>query len=296
MGRELAAQFAVARRTYEEASAAVGFDLARLCFEGPEDALVLTANTQPAILTTSIAVLRVLEAECGLVWDVCAGHSLGEWSALVAARALQFADAVRLVNLRGQFMQEAVPPGEGAMAAILGLAAGPLGEALLEAAQGEVVTAANLNGAGQIVIAGHKGAVERAMVLAKARGAKRAVPLPVSAPFHCPLMAPAAARLDDALLDVAVMDPVRPVVTNVDATPNTQRKHVKPLLVAQVTAPVRWEESVQALAAMGVTRALELGAGSTLSGLVKRIAPTIQTTSIGEPHEVLAYAGTRSAS
>jgi [acyl-carrier-protein] S-malonyltransferase len=290
MGAELAREFEPARRVFEEADAALGFALSKLCWEGPEAELTLTANTQPAILTNSIAVLRTLQAEKGLAFDVCAGHSLGEWSALVAASALDFADAVRLVRLRGQAMQEAVPPGQGAMAAIMGLALPELEAVCAEAAQGEVVSPANLNGAGQIVIAGQAGAVDRAIGLAKQRGAKRAVALQVSAPFHCALMVPAAERLEQALADVAARDPRVPVVSNVEATPYRERIRVKELLVRQVTSPVRWEASVQRLAADGVSEALELGSGAVLAGLVKRIAPGIKVTTIGEPHEVKAWA------
>lgn len=286
MGRDLSAEFAVARQTFEEADSALGYALSKICFEGPEDALTLTANTQPAILTTSIAVYRAL-GEPAFV--VAAGHSLGEWTALVAAGAIAFSDAVRLVHLRGKFMQEAVPPGEGAMAALLGLDAVQVENVCRDAAQGQVVSPANLNGAGQIVVAGHAAAVERACALAKERGAKRAVPLSVSAPFHCALMAPAAEKLRDALETVKVSAPRAKVVSNVLAEPYPGEGRIKELLVRQVTSPVRWEESVKWIAAQGVTRALELGSGSVLTGLVKRIAPTIQVTPIGEPHEVKAH-------
>jgi [acyl-carrier-protein] S-malonyltransferase len=289
MGAELAREFPVARRVFEEADAALGFALSKLCWEGPESELTQTANTQPAIVANSIAVLRTLQAEKGLTFDVCAGHSLGEVSALVAASALELTDAVKLVRARGQFMQEAVPAGQGAMAAIMGLAREELEAVCREAAQGEVVSPANLNGAGQIVIAGHAGAVERAIGLAKQKGAKRAVPLQVSAPFHCALMAPAAAKLEQALQDVAARDLRAPVVSNVEAVPYRDRIRVKELLVKQVTMPVRWEESVQRLAADGVTEALELGSGAVLAGLVKRTAPGVKVTTIGEPHEVKAW-------
>ncbi len=292
MGAELARQFEPARRVYEEADEALGFAISKMCWEGPEADLMLTANTQPAILTTSVAVLRTLQAEHGLAFDVCAGHSLGEWSALVAASALEFTDAVRLVRLRGEAMQEAVPAGKGAMAAIMGLGFADLEAVCAEAAQGEVVSPANLNGAGQIVIAGQAAAVERAIGLAKQKGAKRAVPLQVSAPFHCALMKPAADRLEQALLDVAARDLKVPVVSNVEATPYRERIRVKELLVRQVTSPVRWEASVERLAADGVDEALELGSGSVLAGLVKRIAPGIKVTTIGEPHEVKAWGST----
>lgn len=294
MGAELAHKFEIARRTFEEADAAVGFALSTICWEGPEEKLVLTAHTQPAILANSIAVLRVLQAEKGLAFQVCAGHSLGEWSALVAAGALSLADAVRLVHLRGTYMQEAVPPGVGAMAALMGLSASQVMEVCVESAQGDVVSAANLNGAGQIVIAGHVAAVERAIAIAKKMGAKRAVMLQVSAPFHCALMAPAAERLEAALAEIRVAELRVPIVTNVEAAANTSAARVKELLVRQVTSPVRWEESVQVLEKDGVDRAFELGSGSVLAGLCKRISPAIKITTIGEPHEVLAYGETPS--
>ncbi len=287
MGRDLAREFEPARRVFEEADEALGVPISRICFEGPEDELTRTENTQPAILTCSIAVLRALEAERGLRFDVAAGHSLGEWSALVAVGALALADAVRLVRLRGQAMQEAVPAGQGAMAAIMGLDPGQVEALCREAAEpGEVLSPANFNGANQIVISGHAGAVDRAVAAAKPRGAKRAVRLQVSAPFHCALMQPAAGRLRAALGGVTVAPLRAPVVANVDAQPNQDAGRVLDLLVAQVTAPVRWEESVQHLATAGVTRGIEVGAGSVLRGLVKRIAKEIQVTSVGEPHEV----------
>jgi [acyl-carrier-protein] S-malonyltransferase len=284
MGAALARAFPAARRVFEEADEVLGFRLSRLCWEGPEAELTLTRNTQPALLATSIAVLRALEPR----FDACAGHSLGEWTALVAAGALPLADGLRLVRLRGGYMQEAVPAGVGAMAAILGLEADAVEAVCREAADGEVVAPANLNGAGQVVIAGHTAAVERAVALARQRGARRAVPLAVSAPFHCALMAPAAERLGAALAGVAVADPRVPVVTNVDAQPQTSGLHLKELLVQQVTRPVRWGESVKTLLDMGVARSLELGAGNVLTGLVKRIAPAIKAASIGEPEEVRA--------
>lgn len=286
MGRELAAREPLARRAFEEADDAVGFALSRLCFEGPESDLVLTANTQPAILTTSIAVWRVLAAR-GVSCDVVAGHSLGEWSALVAVGSLSLADAVRLTRLRGQLMQEAVPAGAGAMAALLGLSLPAALEVCAQAsAPGEPVEAANLNGAGQIVISGAAAAVDRAIEHARAAGAKRAVRLAVSAPFHCSLMAPAAAGLAEALAKVELRPPSAPVVTNVTAAPVSEPARLRELLIQQVTGTVRWEESVQALAALGVRRGYELGAGSVLKGLVKRISPEIEVTSIGEPADV----------
>jgi [acyl-carrier-protein] S-malonyltransferase len=289
MGRDLGHESAIARQTYAEADDVLGFALSKLCFEGPADELTLTKHTQPAILTTSIAVFRAL-AERGLQFDVVAGHSLGEWSALVAAGALELRDAVRLTHLRGSYMQDAVPVGQGAMAAVMGLERPAIEAVCAKASQpGEPVEPANLNGAGQIVISGHAAAVDRAVTEAKAAGAKRAVKLDVSAPFHCSLMQPAADRLAAALADVTVRAPSVPVVANVTARPTQDPAEIKRLLIQQVTAPVRWEESVQAIAQLGVTRAYELGSGSVLKGLVKRIASAIDTTTIGEPHEVNAF-------
>jgi len=271
MGKELADNFSVARQVFEEANDALGFDIASLCFNGPEEALKLTTNTQPAILTVSVAALKVLQAETGLVPGYAAGHSLGEYSALVCAGALAFADAVRIVRQRGSFMQEAVPVGLGAMAAIMGLEGEALQEVCRQAAQGEVVAPANFNSPGQVVIAGHATAVERAMELAKGQGAKRALPLPVSAPFHCSLMVPAGERLAKILSDINVHSMTFPVVTNVEASPNGEASRVKELLVAQVSAPVRWDESVLKMSALGVERYIEIGPGKVLSGLIKRI-------------------------
>jgi [acyl-carrier-protein] S-malonyltransferase len=288
MGKALSDAFPVAKAAFDEADAALGFSLSRLAFEGPEAELVLTANAQPAILTTSVAALRVLAAETGLRPDFVAGHSLGEFSALVAAGALRFADAVRLVHLRGKFMQEAVPPGTGAMAAVMGLEAAAIVEACREvsAETGAVVSPANLNGAGQVVIAGAKAAVERAAEVLKAKGAKRVVPLQVSAPFHCALMQPAADRLGAELERVEVLAPEVPVITNVEAVPNQDAGRVRGLLVKQVTAPVRWEESVLKLGELGVTSAVEVGAGNVLAGLVKRIAPAIEVRGAGDPETI----------
>ncbi len=287
MGRDLAFRFELARRTYEEADDALGFALSTLCFEGPEDDLTLTQHSQPAILATSLAVFRVLVAEHGLTFAMVAGHSLGEWTALTAAGALGFADALRLTHLRGQAMQRAVPVGVGSMAALMGLDLAGVHALCAEAsAPGEPVEPANLNGGGQIVISGHGAAIDRALALAKGKGAKRAIKLQVSAPFHCSLMAPAAVELAAALAEVTIAPPTVPVVANVTAAATVEPDTIRQLLIEQVTLPVRWEESVQTLAAAGVTRAYELGAGSVLRGLVKRIAPTIEVTTIGEPHEV----------
>ncbi len=272
MGKDLADNFTVARQVFEEANDALGFDLASLCYNGPEEDLKLTANTQPAILTTSVAALRVLEAEAGLVPAFAAGHSLGEYSALVCAGALAFADAVRTVRQRGTFMQEVVPVGTGTMAAILGLELEALDAVCIEAAQGQVVSPANYNSDGQVVIAGHTEAVARAIELAKEKGAKRALPLPVSAPFHCSLMVPAGKRLADVLADITVNELSLPVVTNVEATPNQDSSRVCDLLVQQVSAPVRWQETVACMVNLGVERYVEIGPGKVLSGLTKRMA------------------------
>ena len=289
MGRDLAFKHEAARRVYEEADEVLGFALSKLCFEGPEDELTLTKHTQPAILTTSIAVLRVLEGR-GLRFDVVAGHSLGEWTALVAAGALSLRDAVRLVHLRGTYMQEAVPVGEGGMAALLGLDLAQVRAVCQEASRpGELVEPANLNGAGQIVVSGHTAAVDRAIEGAKSARARGASRIPVSAPFHCSLMQPAADRLAVALADVSVAAPRVPVVANVTAEPTKDAARIKELLVAQVTAPVRWEESIQVIEKLGVTHAYELGSGSVLRGLVKRIARSITIATIGEPHETDAF-------
>jgi len=289
MGRDLAHEYPVARQTYDEADDVLGFSLSTLCFDGPEDALTLTKHTQPAILTTSIAVFRTL-LERGLAFDIVAGHSLGEWSALVAAGAMQLRDAVRLTHLRGTYMQEAVPAGAGAMAAVMGLPLVAVQAVCDQASRpGEPVEAANINGAGQIVISGQTAAVDRAVAQAKAAGAKRAIRLPVSAPFHCSLMKPAADQLGAVLAGVAIAAPSVPVVANVTAEPTQDPARIKELLIQQVTSPVRWEASIQAIAGLGVTRAYELGSGSVLKNLVKRITETITTTTIGEPHEVKAF-------
>lgn len=280
MGKELADSFPVAREVFREADDALGFKLSELCFNGPEESLKLTTNTQPAILTTSVAALRVVQAEKGLAPDFLAGHSLGEYSALVASGALQFADAVRTVRARGAFMQEAVPVGTGAMAAILGVEPQILAEICAEAAQGEVVSPANFNSPGQVVIAGHASAVNRAIEIAKARGFRKAMLLPVSAPFHCSLMVPAGERLAETLANISIGTLSRPVVTNVEAEPNQDGTRVKELLVRQVSAPVRWEDSVRTMLALGVTEFVEIGPGKVLSGLVKRIAKEVSTTNV----------------
>jgi [acyl-carrier-protein] S-malonyltransferase len=270
MGRAFHEASPAARAVFEEASDTLGLDVAKLCFEGPEADLQLTANTQPTVLTVSVAGARLL-AERGLAPAVVGGHSLGEYAALVAAGALSFADAVRVVRLRGEFMQEAVPVGTGAMAAILG-AELPVVEAICrEAADGEVLDVANINSPGQIVVAGHRSAVERAVAAAPAHGVRRSVLLPVSAPFHCRLMAPAAERLAHVLGGVPAADPRPPVVRNVDAELTTRADDVRPFLIRQVTAPVRWTDCVGRMAKEGCRTFLEIGPGKVLTGLLKRI-------------------------
>jgi [acyl-carrier-protein] S-malonyltransferase len=279
MGRALAESEPVVRDTFAEADEALGEPLSRLCFEGPDDRLTLTENTQPAILTASVAVARVLAAR-GYTADFYAGHSLGEYSAHVVAGTIGFADAVRTVRARGRFMQEAVPVGEGAMAAVLGLDAEAVAAACAEAAQGEVVSPANLNAPGQVVIAGTRAAVERAGVAAKARGAKRVIALAVSAPFHCALMKPAEVRLAPLLRALPVQDPRRPVVANVDAEPKRAAAAAIEALVAQVSAAVRWQDVVGRLASEGVHTYVEVGPGTVLTGLVRKIDREARTFNV----------------
>jgi [acyl-carrier-protein] S-malonyltransferase len=270
MGRSLAGAFPICRDTFAEADDALGESLSTLCFEGPEDRLMLTENTQPAILAMSTAVAR-LAASRGLTPSFAAGHSLGEYSAHVAAGTVSFADALRTVRRRGRYMQEAVPVGTGAMAAILGLDAEGVARACEEAAQGEIVTPANLNAPGQIVIAGHTAAVARASERAKALGARRAIPLAVSAPFHCPLMKPAEDRLAPELRGLATQDPSVPVVANVDAVPKRTAADSIEALIRQVSSPVRWEDVVRRLVADGARTFVELGPGAVLAGLIRKI-------------------------
>lgn len=285
MGHALADASPAARRVFEEADDALGFAISRLCFEGPDDQLKLTENTQPALLTVSIAALAVLR-ENGHAADYVAGHSLGEYSALVAAGSLAFADAVRLVRNRGRYMQEAVPPGVGAMAALLKLPEGKLDAVLAEAAQGEVVTAANLNSPDQVVIAGHAGAVGRAADLAKAAGARRAVLLPVSAPFHCPLMKPAQERLKPDLDATGFRDLAIPLINNWQAREIRTGAEAREGLYQQVPNPVRWADTIRYLAAQSVTRAIEVGAGAVLTGMLRSIDPAITGAKFGEPGDL----------
>jgi len=279
MGRELFENFSVAREIFEEADDALHFSISGLCFKGPEEALRLTENTQPAVLTTSVAALKVLQAEKGVAPQLAAGHSLGEYSALVASEALAFSQAVKIVRLRGKFMQEAVPVGEGAMAAVLGMEREQVEKLCEEISSGEVLTPANFNSPGQIVIAGHSKAVERAIERIKQDG-KKAILLPVSAPFHSPLMKPAAERLEKALEEISVNDMKIPVVTNVEAEANTSKDRVKELLVAQVSSPVRWEESMRKMIEKGIEQILEVGPGKVLSGLMKRIDSRVETKNV----------------
>ncbi len=281
MGKALFDAYPEAKSVFEAADDALHQKLSTLCFEGPDDALKLTANTQPAILTVSVAAHVVFAKRSNFVPAFVAGHSLGEYSALVAAQAISLPDAVRAVRARGLFMQEAVPAGVGAMAAVLGLAPEKVAELCAQAAQGEVVSCANFNDPSQTVIAGHVKAVERAGELLKAAGAKRVVPLPVSAPFHCALMQPVVPRLTDVL--TAFKNPIVPVVSNVEASPNGEGARIKELLLRQVTGPVRWIESVQAMEKAGVTRMIELGPGRVLCGLVKRISKTIECFNVEDP-------------
>ena len=287
MGKSLADAFPVCRQTFDEADAALGESLSSLCFEGPEDRLMLTENTQPAILAVSVAAYRLLASK-GLQPSFVAGHSLGEYSANVAAGTFKFDDAVRIVRRRGRYMQEAVPVGTGAMAAVLGLDAERVAEACADASAGDVVSPANLNGAGQVVIAGAKDAVSRAGERAKALGAKRVVPLPVSAPFHCALMKPAELKLAPELRALETANPRVPIVANVDAEPKSTAGDAIDALVAQVSSPVRWEQVVRRLASDGVTTYVEVGPGTVLSGLVRKIQRESTVASFGSPDDLAA--------
>jgi len=296
MGRDLAAAFAAARAVFEEVDEVLKQKLSKLMFEGPIEELTLTENAQPALMAVSLAVLRVLEAEGGIKLKekavLVAGHSLGEYSALAAAGSFSIADTAALLKLRGQSMQRAVPPGLGSMAALLGveldLAREICAEAEKTAAGREVVACANDNGGGQVVISGHKTAVERAIEIAKTKGVKRAMLLPVSAPFHCALMAPAADAMAEAFAKTPPRAPIIPLIANVSAAKVTDPAEIRDLLVQQITATVRWRESVLAMTALGVDSFIELGTGKVLAGLVKRIAPDAATFSAGSPAEIEA--------
>ncbi len=287
MGKELFETSKKAREVFERADAALGWSISKLCFEGPESDLTLTKNTQPAIVTTSVAAFEALKESLGELEApaFAAGHSLGEYSALVATGALSLEDAVRVVHIRGAAMQEAVPAGQGAMAAIMGGDEAAVRTLCADAAEGGVVSPANFNAPGQIVIAGDEAAVARAVSLSKDRGLK-AIPLKVSAPFHCALMAPAAAKVKEALAAVRVNAPLAPVVSNVEAEPNADASRIADLLVRQVDSPVLWDRSIAKMAATGVTKALELGPGKVLAGLVKRIDKSISVHSVGDSASV----------
>jgi [acyl-carrier-protein] S-malonyltransferase len=287
MGRALAEAFPICREAFDEADRALGESISRLCFEGPDDTLTLTENQQPAVLAVSIAAWRLL-ASRGLKPAFVAGHSLGEYSANVAGGTFGFGDAVRVVRRRGRYMQEAVPVGAGAMAVIIGLDEETVAQACREGAQGEVVTPANLNGGGQIVISGAKDAVARAAERAKALGARRALPLPVSAPFHCALMRPAEARLEPDLRALETRDPSIPIVADVDGELKREAWSAVAALVAQVSAPVRWEAVVRRLASEGVTTYVEVGPGSVLSGMVRRIHRDATVVNVGAPDDLAA--------
>ncbi len=292
MGRDLAEAFPAARAVFDEVDEALGEALSRLIWDGEIETLTLTENAQPALMATSMAAMRALEAEGIAVTSAAfvAGHSLGEYSALCAAGALGLADTARLLRLRGRAMQEAVPVGEGAMAAVLGLDLAAVTKIASEAAEGQVCAAANDNDPAQVVISGHKAAVERAAVLAKDAGAKRALMLPVSAPFHCSLMAPAASAMAEALSEVAISKPRVPVVSNVRAQATDDTAMIRELLVEQVTGAVRWRESVQWMAGQGVNEFWEVGAGKALSGMIRRIEKDATVRAIGTAEDVRAAA------
>jgi [acyl-carrier-protein] S-malonyltransferase len=297
MGKALADAYASARAVFEEVDAALGEKLSKIIWEGPPETLTLTENAQPALLAVSLAAMRVLETESGL--DLArdarfvAGHSLGEYSALAAAGSLNLGDAARLVRLRGRAMQKAVPVGSGAMAAVLGLDFGDVVAVATDAAREQVCQAANDNGAGQVVVSGDKAAVERAIELAKAKGARRAVLLPVSAPFHCVLMQPAADAMAQALAKVAVKAPAVPIVANASVQPITDPVEIVHALIAQVTGTVRWRESIAFMAAQGVTTFYEIGAGKVLTGLVKRIVEGARGFAVGTPDDIAAFKSAR---
>ena len=297
MGKALADVYAPARAVFEEVDAALGENLTKVIWEGPAETLTLTENAQPALMAVSLATMRVLAAEAGVDLgrdaQFVAGHSLGEYSALAAAGALTIVDTARLLRIRGRAMQKAVPVGTGAMAALLGLDFDQAVAVASEAAQGQICQAANDNGGGQVVVSGDKAAVERAVEIAKGKGARRAMMLPVSAPFHCALMQPAADAMAEALAKVAVKPPVVPVVANVVVGPVSDPPEIVRALIAQVTGTVRWRESVAFMAAQGVTTFYEIGAGKVLSGLVKRIAESAKGVAIGTPDDIAVFKSAR---
>ena len=290
MGRDVAEKYPVARRVFDDIDRVLGFSLSRLCFEGPEDQLKLTENTQPAILAVSSAIHAVLEERGVARRDLVAGHSLGEYSAIVSVGGLTPAEAAAIVRMRGRFMQEAVPVGSGAMAALIGPSVEQAREICDEAANGEVVSVANINAPGQIVIAGTKAAVDRAIEVAKKKGVRRALPLPVSAPFHCALMEPAAEKLRPLLEQAPIKDLWVALVSNVDASPIGTATAVRNALLRQVASPVRWVESVQKMIGMGVRRFVEVGPGSVLTGLIKRIDPSMELINVSDVASIERFA------
>lgn len=299
MGQELSLNMPVAAQVFEEINDALGQNLSQLMFEGPSDELTLTHNAQPALMAVSLAVMRVLEKDFEVtlkdVASFVAGHSLGEYSALAASGAIGLADTARLLKLRGEAMQRAVPVGEGAMAALLGLNFDVAEKVAAEAAQGEVCAAANDNADGQVVISGHKAAVERAIEIAKENGAKRGMLLPVSAPFHCSLMQPAADEMADALANTEILNPIVPVITNVTASPESDPDRIRELLVAQVTGRVRWRESILKMNDLGISTAIEAGSGKVLTGMIRRICRDITGVSLQSPADIENFAASLKA-
>lgn len=295
MGKDVAERFPTARRVFDEIDAVLGYSISKLCFEGPDDQLKLTQNTQPAILAVSSAIHAVLEELGATRRDLVAGHSLGEYSAIVSVGGLTAPEAAKIVHLRGKFMQEAVPVGTGAMAALIGPSADDARAICEEAAQGEVLSVANINAPGQIVIAGTKAAVDRAIEVAKKRGVRRAVPLPVSAPFHCQLMKPAEERLKPVLDEAHLKDLWMSLISNVDASPIGTAHAVRNALVRQVASPVRWVESVEKMIAMGVRRFVEIGPGSVLTGLIKRIDSTVELINVSDVPSIDSFVAKGSA-
>ncbi|HSP34329.1 MAG TPA: ACP S-malonyltransferase [Thermoanaerobaculia bacterium] len=289
MGKDVAAAFPTARRVFDDIDAALGFAISRLCFEGPDDQLKLTQNTQPAILAVSSAIHAVLRERSDARHDLVAGHSLGEYSAIVSVGGLLAPEAAKIVHMRGKFMQDAVPVGSGAMAVLIGPSVEDARAICEEAAQGDVLSVANINAPGQIVIAGTKNAVDRVILVAKSRGVRRALPLPVSAPFHCELMKPAEERLRPILEEANFKDLSVSLVSNVDASPIGTAHAVRNALVRQVASPVRWVESVQKMVAMGVRRFVEVGPGNVLTGLIKRIDPAVETINVSDVPSIEAF-------
>lgn len=296
MGLDVAERYPAARRVFDDIDAALGFSISRLCFEGPEEELKLTENTQPAILAVSAALHAVLEEHGATRRDLVAGHSLGEYSAIVSVGGLTPAEAAKIVRARGRFMQEAVPVGSGGMAALIGPTVEEVRAICEEAAEGEVVSVANINAPGQTVIAGTKSAVERAIAVAKARGVRRALPIPVSAPFHCALMQPAADRLEPILEEADFHDLWFSLVSNVDASPIGTATAVRNALLRQVASPVRWVESVQRMVSMGVKRFVEVGPGNVLTGLIKRIDPSVELVNVSNVETLEAFLATSAPS